>query len=188
MLVYRRVSCQWYHDHHMTTSTITMVMINHNSGWFPDSDSTSWPAAGNFCFQEETGSSRLFVIVIVITVTPVILIILVNLMIIIMTSIITIIVITFRWSNKLMAAMGQFSNNLRRQRTPMDFHIQRWSWNFQCKESKAWPSEASQEVLYWNHKCELNFTFNFQVSYDDDKFQISLDAKNYKWDPISHFL
>ena len=35
----------------------------------------------------------------------------------------------------------------------------------------------------------------FQVSYDDDKFQISLDAKNYKWDllreknvPVDRFL
>ena len=47
--------------------------------------------------------------------------------IIMITIITTVIIIIYRWSNKaVMAAMEQFSNNLRRRKTPMDFHIQRW--------------------------------------------------------------
>ena len=40
----------------------------------------------------------------------------------------------------------------------------------------------SFQGMRWNINAEMCRFIYFQVSYDDDKFQISLDAKNYKWD------
>ena len=53
----------------------------------------------------------------------------------------------------------------------------------------------SFQGIWWNIDAEMCRFIYFQVSYDDDKFQISLDAKNYKWDflreknvPVDRFL
>ena len=75
-----------------------------------------------------------------------------------------------RWNSRATGATELSSNNLRRPRTLMGFHIQRLGDN---------PFRACDEILMQG--CVVLYMY-FQVSYDDDKFQISLDAKNYKWD------
>ena len=42
----------------------------------------------------------------------------------------------------------------------------------------------SFQGMRWNIDAEMCRFIYFQVSYDDDKFQISLDAKNYKWEKM----
>ena len=77
-----------------------------------------------------------------------------------------------RWNSRATGAMGLSSNNRRRPRTLMGFHIQRLGDN---------PFRACDEILMQG--CVVLYMY-FQVSYDDDKFQISLDAKNYKWEKM----
>ena len=53
----------------------------------------------------------------------------------------------------------------------------------ETKDSDGLPHpKVGGQSFRWNIDAEMCRFIYFQVSYDDDKFQISLDAKNYKWD------